>query len=289
MAMSGDKYAALWVSHSSINDFLKCPRAYYLKNVYKDPKTRRKFQLMSPPLALGQVVHEVIENLSVLPTNNRFSDSVIDKFESSWSKVGGKKGGFMNNEVEQLYKSRGQAMLRRIIQNPGPLSRLAVKIKDDLPNFWLSEKDNIILCGKIDWLEYIPESDSIHIIDFKTSKYEEDTDSLQLPIYHLLVHNCQKRKTSRASYWYLELSDSLIEKQLPNIEESMKKVLDIALQIKVSRKIDRLKCSELSGCMYCKPLEKVLKGDAEYVGVNNYDQDIYVIKNNEMVNDSTIL
>lgn len=25
-----DKYSAVWVSHSSINDFLKCHRAYFL-------------------------------------------------------------------------------------------------------------------------------------------------------------------------------------------------------------------------------------------------------------------
>ena len=61
-----DKYTAYWVSHSSINDFLKCPRAYFLKNVYKDPKTGRKIKLISPPLALGQAVHEVVESLSVL-------------------------------------------------------------------------------------------------------------------------------------------------------------------------------------------------------------------------------
>ena len=62
-----DQYTAVWVSHTSISDFLQCPRAYYLKNVYKDPKTRHKIQLMSPPLALGQVVHSVLESLSILP------------------------------------------------------------------------------------------------------------------------------------------------------------------------------------------------------------------------------
>ena len=37
--MAVDKYTAVWVSHSSMGDFLKCPRAYFLHNVYKDPKT----------------------------------------------------------------------------------------------------------------------------------------------------------------------------------------------------------------------------------------------------------
>ena len=57
-----------------------------------------------------------------------------------------------------------------IEENPGPLRNLAVKIKSDLPSYWLSEEDNIMLCGKIDWLEYLKEEDAIHIIDFKTGK-----------------------------------------------------------------------------------------------------------------------
>ncbi|QQS44706.1 PD-(D/E)XK nuclease family protein [Candidatus Roizmanbacteria bacterium] len=96
------------------------------------------------------------------------------------------------------------------------MARKAVKIKEDLPHYWLSEEDNIILCGKIDWLEYLPETDSVHIIDFKTSKYDEDGDSLQLPIYYLLVTNTQKREVSKASYWYLERNDDLTEKELPD-------------------------------------------------------------------------
>ena len=58
--MAADKFTATWISHSSISDFLKCPRAYYLKNMYKDPKTGHKIQLMSPPFELGKDVDEVI-------------------------------------------------------------------------------------------------------------------------------------------------------------------------------------------------------------------------------------
>ena len=70
-------------------------------------------------------------------------------------------------------------MLQRVIKHPGPVAKLAVKIKQDLPYYWLSEEDNIILCGKIDWLEYLPDQDGVHIIDFKTSKYDEAPQSLQ--------------------------------------------------------------------------------------------------------------
>ena len=77
--MTGDKYTAVWVSHSSISDFLQCPRAYFLNNVYRDPQTGHKINLMSPPLALGQAVHYVIESLSILNVDKRFTEPLMPK------------------------------------------------------------------------------------------------------------------------------------------------------------------------------------------------------------------
>ena len=273
-----DKFTAVWVSHTSIGDFLRCPRSYYLKNAYKDPKNRHKIQIMSPPLALGGAVHEVVESLSILPTDKRFKESLLAKFDEAWKKVTGKKGGFPSDEVEHKYKERGRDMLRRVMEHPGPLKNLSVKIKADLPYYWISEEDNIILCGKVDWLEYLPDTDSVHIIDFKTSKKEEDSKSLQLPIYHLLVHNTQKRKVTKASYWYLGLNDDLTEKELPDLEEAHQEILTIAKKMKTARKLERFKCPQGdSGCYACKPMEAILRGEGEYVGENQYRQDVYIL------------
>jgi len=274
--MAKDKYSAVWVSHSSIGDFLTCPRAYYLKNVYKDPRTGHKVQLMSPPLALGQAVHQVVESLSVIPTKDRFSEPLIPKFERIWQNLSGKKGGFESEEQERRYFERGKQMLKRVVDHPGPLNNLAVKINMDLPYYWLSEEDNIILCGKIDWLEYLADKDSVHIIDFKTGKGEENPDSLQLPIYHLLVHNCQKRKVVNASYWYLDRSDEIISQKLPNLKDSHKRVLKVAKEIKLARQLERFKCPD-DGCRVCQPFEDIIAGKAEFVGVNDYNQDIYIL------------
>lgn len=276
-----DPYSALWVSHTSLSSFLKCPRAYFLQSVYKDPKTRHKIQLMAPPLALGQVVHEVLESLSVLAVDQRFSRSLIDRFDQSWKKVAGKKGGFLTQEQEAGYKARGEAMLRRAVEHPGPLKQKAVKIKADLPQYWFSESDEIILCGKIDWLEYLEAENAVHIIDFKTSTKEEDAKSLQLPIYHLLVHNIQHRRVARASYWYLEKNDGLTEKELPDLLQAHDQVMEVAKKMKVQRKLGIFKCPHgESGCFYCKPLEKIIKGEAEFVGYNGR-QDSYILNTNE--------
>lgn len=285
-----DKYTAVWVSHSSIGDFIKCPRAYFLKNVYKDPKSGNKLQITGPSLSLGQVVHEVIESLSVIPTSRRFETPLIEHFEEAWKKVSGKRGGFMTSSIEHDYKERGIKMLERVKRNPGPLKNLAVKIDMDLPHFWLSEDENIILCGKIDWLEYFQDTDTVHIIDFKTSmENKEDPDSLQLPIYHLLVKNTQRREVTKASYWYLEQDDAPVEKELPDYDESFNKVLSIARKIKLARQLDSFKCPNGDeGCRDCKPIEKILRGEAELVA-QEFKKDIYVLNYKEEKPEGTIL
>lgn len=274
--MPTDKYSATWVSHSSMRDFLNCPRLYYLRNVYKDPATGNKITVMSPPLALGQIVHEVIESLSVLPVDERFGESPLVKFDLAWKKVSGKSGGFKSEQEEREYKERGRQMLQGVIDSPGPLLNKAVKINQDLPYYWLSEEDNIILCGKIDWLEYLPENDSVHIIDFKTSRREEPEDSLQLPIYLLLATNTQKRVVERVSYWYLDLHDGPREQKLPEISEAYEKIYKVAKRIKLARQLEHFKCPK-DGCRYCYPLEQVVRGKGEKVGVSEYRQDIYVL------------
>ncbi|MCX6816903.1 MAG: PD-(D/E)XK nuclease family protein [Candidatus Beckwithbacteria bacterium] len=274
--MDKDKFSAVWVSHSSISDWLACPRAYYLKNVYKDPKTGRKTTLINPAMALGQAVHEVVEGLSVLSVERRFSQSLLEKLEVVWKKISGKRGGFLNEKIEGEYKQRGREMLKRVETNPGVLKNLAVKIKMELPYYWLSEKDNIILCGKIDWLEYLKETDSVHIIDFKTGKDNEKADSLQLPIYYLLATNTQKRPVTKMSYWYIDRENEPVERKLPDIDKAREKILKIAKEMKLARQLNRFKCPT-NGCRECKPMEAIINGEGEFVGKDEIGRSVYIL------------
>ncbi len=276
--MPKDKFTAVWVSHSSIKDYLNCPRAYYLNNVYKDPKTNRKINIVAPPLALGQAVHGVLESLSVLPTEERFSRSLLQRLDEEWEKVAGQKGGFSDPEQERRYKERAKEMLYQVEKNPGPLVRKAVKIQKSLPYYWISEELNIILCGKIDWLEYLEETDSVHIIDFKTGRNEEEAESLQLPIYFLLAKNNQERNIEKMSYWYLDKGSDLEEVVLPDAQEAENRILEVAKRIVTARKLDQFVCRNgEEGCFACRDLEKVIHGEAVYVGVGGYNQDLYMI------------
>ena len=148
-----------------------------------------------------------------------------------------------------------------------------------LPNFFLSEKDNIILCGKLDWLIYQPNDDSVHILDFKTGKNEEKEDSLQMPIYLLLLDRLQKRKISGASYWYLDRDDAPFSVNLPSVAKSFDRVFEVAIQVKKARDTaGPFLCPQgPAGCFACKPFEKILAGEAEYLGVGEYNQDLYMV------------
>ncbi|MCX6721517.1 MAG: PD-(D/E)XK nuclease family protein [Candidatus Staskawiczbacteria bacterium] len=284
--MAQDKFNSVWVSHSSIGDFLKCPRLYFLHNVYKNDKGR-KINITSSALSLGIAVHETLEGLSKYKAEERFLQPLEIAFEEEWKKVSGKQGGFKSEAEEKDAKDRGRNMVLRVAKNPGPLRNKTVKLPPTHngmpPNFFLSEEENIILNGKIDWLEYVPEDDSIRVIDFKTGRNEEKEDSLQLPIYLLLLNNLQKRKVSGAAYWYLDKDDAPMSVALPDIKKARENVLAVSRKIKTAREKKEFDCPKGgvseggSGCFACRPFEKILKGEAEYIGIGGYGQDMYTV------------
>ncbi len=281
--MPQDKYSAVWVSHSSMGDFIKCPRAYYLKNVYKDPTTRRKISIITPALTLGVTVHEVLEGLGDYPSEERMQKRNLQEWlDTVWEKYHGLQGGFSSAKEEAEYKQRGHSMIETVIKNPRFLTQKRIKLPrgEMNPNFFLDDEETIILNGLIDWIEYKPDTDSLHIIDFKTGKYEESEQSLQLPIYLLLCNALQKRPVTAMSYWYLE-NDSFVTKDVPDKDDAKKSVLAVAMKVKEARVTNTFLCPQgSSGCVHCKPFEKILAKDLNviHVGLGGFNQDMYVIK-----------
>jgi ATP-dependent helicase/DNAse subunit B len=279
--MIRDNNNSVWVSHSSIGDFLKCPRLYYLRNIYRNQRGK-KVSIVTPPLSLGKAVHGVLEGLSNYKAEERFAKPLQETFEQEWKKISGKYGGFKTEEEEKEVKERGRSMIERVVKNPGPLLNKTVKLKDkdngSLLNFYLSKEDAIILCGRIDWLEYVASDDSLRIIDFKTGKNSEKKDSLQLPIYILLLNALQKRKVSGASYWYVDKDDVPMQLPMPDMSSAKERLLYVARRIKSAREKKEFNCyNGKNGCFACKPLEKILEGKAEFVGLGEYDQELYIV------------
>lgn len=280
MSQLPDKYNAVWVSHSSMGDFIKCPRLYYLHNMYKDPETKNKISIVSPYMSLGIAVHEVLEGLGDFKSEVRMDRDLLKLFDDAWQKVTGVRGGFKTPDEEKEFKERGIKMLENVTKDPRFLPNKIIKLRRETmnPNFLIDEDKNIILNGLIDWIEYLPETDSLHIVDFKTGKREEDGESLQLPIYLLLCNALQKRKVTKASYWYLE-NDKIVEKELPDLVKAKTDVLAVAYKVADARTKGEFKCPKGEvGCVHCIPYEKILKKDLsyKYVGVGGFKQDLYV-------------
>lgn len=279
MKTNDDKFSAIWLSYSSVSDFLTCPRLYYLNNVYKNPRSGRKITLINPYLALGQAIHSVLDDIALLPTQERFTVPLEERFEKVWTLVMGKKGGFSSEKQEHEFQERGRSMLQRVSSNPGPLAHKALKMKEAMPWYWFSEKDNFILSGKIDWIEYLTDSDSIHIIDFKTGMRKQDSESLQLPIYFLLAKNTQQRPIVKMSYWYLDRDDGLEEAAIPDYDESHEKIMKVGQRVKLARQLKHYKCpvDEKNGCRACAPLEAVIQGKGEFVGIGEFNKEMYIL------------
>ena len=272
----------LWLSYSKIRDFQVCPRAYFINHVYIEPRRKRKVQLMTPPLALGSVVHKVLENLSTLPVQERFKKSLVAELEDMWSIVKGELGGFSSLHQEKEYLDRGRSMMQKVMSHPGPLVELAVKISSDLPSCVLSAEDDLKLCGKIDWLQYHSEDNTISIIDFKTSRREEPPDSLQLPIYYCLATKTQDRQIVGVSYWYLENDTQPSLQPLPDFEKTWIEIQKIGRQVATAHKLHRFRCPQgEKGCRACLPLEKIVSGEAKWVAEGEYGKDIYILPQDE--------
>jgi hypothetical protein len=181
-------------------------------------------------------------------------------------------------------------MIETVVADPKFLPNKIIKLPREKmnPNFFLT--DTIILNGLIDWIEYLPESDSLHLVDFKTGKNEEKEGSMQLPIYLLLCKELQKRAVTKASYWYLE-SNTIVEKSLPDVEEARTAIIERALPVRAAReRAEREKIEDVfvcpqgvGGCRNCRDFEAVVQkiqtgeGSAEYVGQGNFGQEMWFV------------
>lgn len=270
-------YGSLWISPTSIADFDKCPRLYFLHNVYKNPKTGKKIQVTNPHMTLGLTVHNVLGTISKLPKNKRFEIPLATIFENEWSQYLGKRGGFKDAEEEAEFKQKGIDMLLKLEKNPGILTHFANKISEKIPSMLLSQKDNIVLCGVVDWIEVLSDG-SLHIVDFKTGKKQDDESSLQLAVYMLLVAAYLKHPVSKISYWFLSQDNGFQHEQIPDIESVTQFLIEKGQTIKKAKLESRLVCAK-GGCRYCTKFEKVVGGEGEYVGLSSMERELYFVGN----------
>ena len=72
---------------------------------------------------------------------------------------------------------------------------------------------------------------------------------------------------------------------LPNLDRCLELVLPVAREIKLARQLKKFDCPH-GGCHSCTPFERVLKGEGEFVGLDEYSNDIYILPGNDISVDS---
>ena len=265
---------AIFLSPSSLADFEKCPQLYYLRQVYRSPR-RLKIQLINPSLALGQTVHDVLDQFLRLLPEQRTKDELERIFELIWGNTSGEKGGYGGVEEEEGFKKRGVDMLNRFWNNKHFQMTEAVKI----PSFPKAELGNdLILTGKLDWVEQTP--DGVKIVDFKTGKNEEREDSQQMPIYAYLVSKVLNTNNITACYWYLDKDTDLTSCMLPDLEKTLAYLRKMGEIIKMVRQTNSFKCqSGREECWACRDMLAVSQGKGKLVSMDpvNRKQEIYIL------------
>ena len=263
---------ALFISHTALKDFLKCPNSYFLKNRYRDPKTGYRLQIASGPMTLGSLVHDAIK--WYLQTNRVANkDEVINKFRNHWLKYRGKKGGFSSREEEGVFGKRGLQMLDNFLKNASILEPNIPAY--DFLRYRLDEK--IVFTGKVDFIGQL-ENESLHILDFKTGAKDEE-DATQLHSYAIMAESTFQKPVSKLSYWYLDRDDSPKEAVLDPLEEKIDWIKDKALQIQDAISKDSWECIEKDGPYNeCQKYQKVIDGKGEFqFSDDDFKKDVYYL------------
>jgi len=262
----------IFISYTSLSDFLKCPRAYFLKNIYRDPKTNFRLQVASPYLSLGSTVHDSVKwclDLKGQVTKKQLED----KFRNLWLKYRGKKGGFESREQEGDFGKRGLKMLDNFFTNAQILEKITHRV--DFPKLNLFE--DVILMGNFDFVGE-KEDGTLHVLDFKTGANDEK-DPLQLYIYAILAEANLGKSVSSASFWYLDRDNAPQEIVLDPLEPKLEWLKEKAGELKEAIGQGNWICikgEEL--CRDCKDYQAIIDGKGQFQFSDfRYKKDVYFL------------
>lgn len=271
---------AIFISYTSLKDFNKCPRAYFLKNIYRNPKTGFRLQIASPHLTLGSTVHDAIKWYLQM-SGQITKEQLIAKYRNFWLRFRGKKGGFADLEEEAEFGKRGMKMLNNFWENAKILEIEVLTI--DFPKYNLIE--DVVLTGNFDFVG-LRDDGSLHLLDFKTGSKDED-DALQLDLYAILAESNFGKSVTKASYWYLDREPKPKEIVLDNLEEKLEWIIQKGLEVKkaISEGLPAGRqgmwvCSLGEDlCSDCRIYQAIIDGKGEFqFSDEKFKKDIYYLK-----------
>ncbi len=249
----------LWISHSAISSFERCPHLYYYEYEYRNPQTGNRIQITNPYLALGSSVHETIEELVDVPIKERVKIPLKERFQQIFENYRGLRGGFISKKKEDDFYKRGLKMVE-MVESSGFLKKPSTSLDSNFPTVDLLGSD-VKLVGSIDWVEVLS-SGGAHIIDFKTGNSKEKNGSLQLPIYKILAKNNLSINIEKVSYWYLQTDKTPLSQEIGDEEHYLPILREKAKAIKKAKEENYFPCNYSGRCFSCSDYEQIFKGNA---------------------------
>lgn len=250
---------AIYLSHTSLKDFLNCPKAYYLKNLYKDPATGHKLQIASPYLTLGSTIHETIDWFcKEEPKPSK--EEILKKFRQCWKNYRLKRGGFETLEEEISFGKRGLQMIENFYDHYSALDPCVPPVR--FPKYHLL--DDVILIGNMDYVGQRPDG-SYSVIDFKTGVRDE-VSQLQLNIYAILVEANMGHEVTEASFWYLDRDDMPKPAVIDPVQQTLDWLEVQAKEVKAAVQANEWVCKRYPGlCKDCRQYQSLMEKQGEFL------------------------
>ncbi len=251
---------------------MNCPRAYYLKNLYRDPVTNNKLQIASPHLTLGSTIHDTIAwycEQEPKPTK----DETIQKFRQLWKNYRQKRGGFETLEEEASFGKRGLQMVENFYNHATALDPCAPTVK--FPKYMLI--DGVILTGNMDYVGERADG-SYSVVDFKTGARDE-TSILQLNIYSILTEANMGKEVTWGGFWYLDREDLPRQAALDPVQQTLDWLVEKAKEVKAAVEKNDWVCKKYPGqCKDCREYQALLDKQGEFMFSDaKFKKDIYYL------------
>lgn len=264
----------VFISYTALTDFLKCPRSYYLKNVYKEPKQGFRLQIITPHLTLGSTVHDTIK-WYLESADKPEEGATLKKFRNFWGKFRLKRGGFNSLEEEASFGNRGLKMVNNFLDHVDVLEPCAPFLH--FPKFKLIE--NVILMGNMDFVGQCADG-TLHVVDFKTGAHDEESP-LQLYIYAILAEANLQKEVSKASFWYLDREDGPRNIVLDPLDSQIEWLKQKGLELKAAIEKNEWVCIKAKDgtlCRDCRDYQLLLDGQGEFLFSDyRYKKDVYFL------------
>ncbi len=266
---------------TQLETYRNCPRKYACS---KDPELKAKYAKSSPPLVLGNAVHDALHaffDITKVPVSQRSYEKLCELFRQAWGGTGpfsrslfkqreARQQAFGDDKAaEKSWGEKGLNVLYRFFhwERTARLLQSVPLTAEQFHDLWLAP--DIELSGKIDRIDRDADG-TLRILDWKTGKPPSgkaeqflEKDDIQLAAYALIVSRKFRGKVGRCSYLYLDHEREVeIEPTVEYLAAKETEIRTLCGEILAAMKADRFPPTPNALCPWCDYREICPEGQA---------------------------